>query len=237
MASRPRRKGGLALGRRPGNTATRADILDAAEEEFAARGYVGTSLRDITQRAKLNTALVKYYFGSKEGLYKAIFLRRGNVLVEERLRAFDELERRAAPPTVEEIVHAFLIPFFKFDSSDAGGMAFIKLQARLHNEPAELTQSLRTQVYETSIQRCIASLRRALPNVEPNAIYWRMVFLIGAYIHAISDVNRLQIISHGACDPKDRNEALRQLVAFIVGGLTADPPGGRVETTSKNVPI
>jgi len=37
----------------------------------------GTPLQKIAKGAKVNQALISYYFGSKEKLYQAVFLRRG----------------------------------------------------------------------------------------------------------------------------------------------------------------
>jgi TetR/AcrR family transcriptional regulator, fatty acid metabolism regulator protein len=45
-------------------------ILAAAEKHFALRGYDATSVRDICQEADVNVAMVNYYFGSKEGLFR-----------------------------------------------------------------------------------------------------------------------------------------------------------------------
>jgi len=50
----------------------RAKILTAAEELFAARGFAGTPVRDIARGAGVNPAMIHYYFGNKEGLYRAI---------------------------------------------------------------------------------------------------------------------------------------------------------------------
>ena len=50
----------------------RAKIAAAAEELFAARGYDGTAIRDIARKARVNGAMIHYYFGSKEGLYGAM---------------------------------------------------------------------------------------------------------------------------------------------------------------------
>src|SRR5262245_22570434 len=50
----------------------RAKIAAAAEELFAARGYDGTAVRDISKKAGVNAAMIHYYFGNKEGLYHAI---------------------------------------------------------------------------------------------------------------------------------------------------------------------
>lgn len=50
---------------------TRQDILDAAERLFSLRGYVATGVRDVAQEAGVSFALVRRYFGSKQGLLEA----------------------------------------------------------------------------------------------------------------------------------------------------------------------
>jgi len=54
------------------HTRTRQRILDAALAEFADKGYAGARVREIAQRAGLNTQLISYYFGGKEGLYNEL---------------------------------------------------------------------------------------------------------------------------------------------------------------------
>jgi len=51
---------------------TRRRILDAAFEVFASEGYEGTSTRLLAERADVNLPAIQYYFGSKEGLYRAV---------------------------------------------------------------------------------------------------------------------------------------------------------------------
>lgn len=51
---------------------TRARILDAATEEFGAKGFAGARVSEIAARAGMNQQLIAYYFGGKEGLYREI---------------------------------------------------------------------------------------------------------------------------------------------------------------------
>lgn len=51
---------------------TRTRILDAAEREFAARGFAGARLREIAGAARVQPALIHHYFADKSGLYEAV---------------------------------------------------------------------------------------------------------------------------------------------------------------------
>src|SRR5215469_18226795 len=51
---------------------TRRRILETALEIFAAEGYEGASTRHLAERAGVNLPAIQYYFGSKEGLYRAV---------------------------------------------------------------------------------------------------------------------------------------------------------------------
>jgi AcrR family transcriptional regulator len=55
----------------------REHILNVAEELFAEKGFDGTSVRDIAQRAGVNLAMISYYFGSKEKLLESLIEARG----------------------------------------------------------------------------------------------------------------------------------------------------------------
>ena len=56
--------------KKPGKSdRTRAAILEAARELFAAEGYERATVRDIAAKASIDPALVIRYFGSKEALF------------------------------------------------------------------------------------------------------------------------------------------------------------------------
>ena len=48
-------------------------IMETAEILFAEKGFNGTSVRDISEKAGVNLAMVSYYFGSKEKLFESLF--------------------------------------------------------------------------------------------------------------------------------------------------------------------
>jgi len=51
-------------------------ILDVAERVFSELGFDGASTRTISGEAGVNMAMLNYYFGSKEGLFLAVFKRK-----------------------------------------------------------------------------------------------------------------------------------------------------------------
>ncbi len=57
---------------------TEQKIIRAADKLFTQKGYAATKTRDIAEEAGTNLALLNYYFGSKENLYKKV--------VQEKLR-------------------------------------------------------------------------------------------------------------------------------------------------------
>jgi TetR/AcrR family transcriptional regulator, regulator of cefoperazone and chloramphenicol sensitivity len=46
-------------------------LIAAASEEFAQHGFTSARVRAIAESARVNLAAVNYYFGGKEGLYRA----------------------------------------------------------------------------------------------------------------------------------------------------------------------
>jgi AcrR family transcriptional regulator len=59
------------VGRRPGNQDTRGQIITAARQAFAAKGFAGASMRGIAAEAGVDAALIHHYFENKEQLFLA----------------------------------------------------------------------------------------------------------------------------------------------------------------------
>lgn len=68
------------------------EILKAAEEVFAIRGIDAASVRDISKVAKINIAMISYYFGSKEKLAEALFEWRVNLFKKQMNEIVDSEE-------------------------------------------------------------------------------------------------------------------------------------------------
>ncbi len=80
---------------------SREVILDAAERLFAERGFQGTSLQDIGDAASVSRGTPSYFFGSKEGVYRAVLDRIfGSVADLVRRQQEQALGVRAGPDEV-----------------------------------------------------------------------------------------------------------------------------------------
>ncbi len=87
---------------------SREAILDAAERLFAERGYEATSLQLVGDFAGVSRATPGYFFGSKEGLYRAVFDRaftRVDAILHDAYAEADSAEPREA---IARIVSAYL---------------------------------------------------------------------------------------------------------------------------------
>ena len=227
---RPRRRTGP--GRPEGVSNVRDEILDAAEIEFAGGGYTGTSLRNVAERAKVTQALINYYFGSKHGLFREVYTRRGNQISDQRMESFAQLRKSGKPLKIRDVIEAFLLPALRMREMP-GGRTFMRLNARLHTEPPEISYKLRTEVYDKSTRIFAEALREALPHLSAKDAYWRTTLVVGAYLYAFSDTHRLDIMAPGVCNPNDHEEVLDAITAFVTGGMLA-PTASRPSPAEKS---
>jgi len=198
---------------------TRTRILDAAEELFMQHGFEGTSMRLLTAKAGVNLAAVNYHFGSKDALIEAVFRRRLDPMNTERVAALERLEN----PSAEDIIRAFVGPSLRLiEDAKGGGRNFIRLLGRTYTEPAKTIRALIGQMYAPAMQRYKAALERALPQMPPDELVWRMHFMFGTLAYTLAATDTVQLIA--GCKPEDRHDARLledRLTAFLAAGLNA----------------
>lgn len=92
--------------------ATKLQILDAAEVEFAAQGLHGTRVGAISKRAAVSPRMIYYYFENKEGLYQAVLQRPAALLHS----IFLELDLERLPP--DEALSALIRAAIRYETSN-----------------------------------------------------------------------------------------------------------------------
>lgn len=75
----------------------RAELLETALELFSLRGFDAVSVREIADAAGSNHAMIRYYFGNKEALWKASV----GFLFERLLREVPLPSPEAGPPSLD----------------------------------------------------------------------------------------------------------------------------------------
>jgi AcrR family transcriptional regulator len=94
--------------RRRDAVATRQALLQAARSRFTRLGYDRTTLRDVAADVGVNLALIKRYFDSKEGLFKAAlaatprFLGREGEFPQDRAGVAEALSHQLSASTWPE---------------------------------------------------------------------------------------------------------------------------------------
>lgn len=191
-------------------------ILLAAEKLFARRGYNGVSIRQIADEAGVPLALVGYYFGPKNELFRAIF-EHWNSTIRERLAALATVRTRAAEPDyLEQVVAAFVGPVLRLRASPEGEW-YALLMTRGLNEPHQETDLVLREYFDPMALAFIDALLDAFPGKTRAQVAWAYQFMLGALLHHIGD-ERVQRLSHGSNTPNDP-VAAPLLAAFITGGM------------------
>jgi AcrR family transcriptional regulator len=199
-------------------------ILDAAERAFADGGYSGASMRDIVREAGVNLATVYYYFGCKHGLMDAVLKRRFGPLRLEHLELLQQFERhskgRGLP--VEKILEAMLLPPLRLVAA-AGSkrQAVTRLLGRMVTEPDTQTQRILSRQRAELRGAFLEALRASLPKARPADLQWRMEFVWGALGFILCNPRSLESATHGACNPANAQEVLREMVDFFSAGFRA----------------
>lgn len=205
---------------------SREKILRAAERLFADHGYDACSFRMIAADSGINQGLLHYYFGTKQNLFREVFLRGARLVAERRSALLDEAEAAAgdAPVGLETLVRCFIEPPLRMLQQGPSARAFVRIHSQLRNEPQDFGLALRREAFEASTRRFVDAMARACPELPPRVVYWRFSFMIGAYLVVVSQSGRLEDFSAKACNLRDIEAAIEQMVPFIVAGWRAAAP-------------
>src|SRR5512135_2732780 len=192
---------------------TKGKILDAAEKLFGMNGFDATSLRDITTAADVNLAAINYHFQSKDSLIDAIVARRIEPVNKKR---FELLEAAGPHPTVEQILTAFMAPVMQVKVD-----AVVPLIGRILSNPEVFVERVFHKHLAPVSQRFVEALSKALPDLPPSEILWRLHFSVGVVTHTMLWGRIYPKITNGVCDISDREALVDRTVRFVAAGFRA----------------
>ena len=197
---------------------TKSRILDSAEKLFGMNGFDGTSLRDITAAADVNLAAINYHFQSKDSLIDAIVARRIEPVNKKR---FEMLEAAGPHPNVEQILTALMAPVLQVKVD-----ALAPLIGRILSNPELFVERVFHKHLAPVSQRFVEALSKALPELPPSEILWRLHFSVGVMTHTMLWGRIYPRITNGVCDISDREALVDRTVRFVAAGFRAPASKG-----------
>jgi len=210
--------------RRGDGAVTHARILNHAERLFSVDGYAGVSLRQITSAAEVDLALVNYYFGSKENLFRDVLVRRVDAMSAKRVALLGEIEIRPNDSeTVAKLLDAFLLPIIGTTPKEVKDLRNYRILIALVANSKVWQDVVFKEHYDPVARLFIDALASALPDVAREDICWAFSFYLGSLVNALAETARIDRLSNGACRSDDLEEARRQLVKYAVGAFTGLP--------------
>jgi AcrR family transcriptional regulator len=214
---RRRTAGKVQLARR---TASMALIMDQAEALFAEQGY-GVPLNEVAKQAGVDTALLRYYFGDKESLFRAVFKRRAPVINQLRLEAMSAYREQSGDAmTLEGIIDAFVRPSLTKAAEDDGWRNYMAIVAYVNSSRGEFDR-LMSEAFDHVSRVLIDDLRNLLPRASENELYWGYHFLTGAFTFSLGQTGRIDHVSDGKVSSADMIAIADRLPILMAAGIRA----------------
>lgn len=220
MAAAPKREGRRTRAEQRATTVKL--ILDTAEDLFSQLGYFGVTIKDVADKMGIHPALIHYYYDGKKALFDAVFGRRVEYAVTARTAGLDAYEAEAGDhPTVEGALRAYYDGAFDvYINGDEGWRNFGRIFAQVNNAPGYGAEKMDT-FFDPLVLRLIGLLQRALPDAEPEDLFWSFQFTSGAYTLILSRTGRIDRLSGNLCASDDFEAVRERFVTFMAGGFDA----------------
>jgi len=203
----------------PRSFSTKDRILDAAERLFALQGFAGTSLRQVTSLAKINSAAVNYHFGNKDLLINEVFRRRMDIMSAQRLAQL-AATRSAQPVALESILAAFIEPALAMARDRKGGGAFIRVIARAYAENNTSLRKFLSAQYGHVQREFARAIAACVPHLDKQTLYWRLDFLAGSLTYAMSEFGLIKRPAR-VTEAAHQGRAAQQLIHYAAAGFRA----------------
>ena len=196
-------------------------ILNAAERIFAEQGLEAVSLRAVTTEAGVNIAAVNYYFGSKAALLQAMTQRHFAPVNAEQLHALELLEMNRQELSLEAILRAYTTPIFAmFDAQRGREWMQAKIMAFRAEPSPHINSQTESEADAEVISRYYEAMRRALPHVPADELWWR--FERTRNLLLANQSRRFMAPSESTASESSKRDERAWLITFLVGALQAN---------------
>jgi AcrR family transcriptional regulator len=200
-------------------------LFRSAEALFSAKGFRDVSVREIASHAGVNSALVTYYFGGKQALFNQVYRFHVAPLVQEGMKQLKAITQNGNKPSVEEILKAWLLPWFQMGNDIQARTTHLRLTANLSHERWEYTKKVSGYMHREH-SAFIKALHSCLPHLSKETLTWRLHFVAGALVFGIWQPAPLIALSGGRCNPDDLEATFDQILPFAIAGFLAPETAG-----------
>jgi len=212
---------GRMLHRRKARDAgTRPELLEAAGQVFAEKGFHRATGREICDRAHANPAAINYYFGGMEGLYAAVIEEaHGRLLTLEKLSSAIEgkADARAKLKAIIELAVDLL-------SGPISSSWVLRVFGREILSPSAALGALidKQGIPKARILRSIVAELMALPEDDPAVARGCFTLIAPCAMLLVADRQSLQRLLPGL-DPGQKNAPAlaRHFLRYALAGLEA----------------
>lgn len=117
----------------------RTQLIEVGRTVFAEKGYEGTSVEEIAERAKISKPIVYEHFGGKEGLYAVIIDREMEYVI-------GEISASLRAPTPREMIEGAALTFMRYVEERPDGFAVLSRDSPASAGMANLLAEVAVQV-------------------------------------------------------------------------------------------
>ncbi len=200
--------------------ATRERLLDAAEKLFASRGFISTSVRDITSEAACNVAAVNYHFGGKDKLYLETFRRRMVTMRDERIRTLHERLAAAGPErdlqfVLRAIVSAVMEPL----TDEVSGPRVTELIWRELLDRRLPAEVFLDEAIDPTWGAYVEALREVCPQLDQKTARQCVQSIVGQVAHALQIRRLYESVPARRSHVATLQRLADHIVQFSLGGI------------------
>jgi AcrR family transcriptional regulator len=202
----------VARRRNSSGESTRVMLMEVAERLFATRGIEAVTLREIQQAAgQSNTSVIRYHFGSRDGLIRSLIAHRQHGLGADRQDMLARMRDEGKEADPRAVVWLLVRPLA---NSIAAGEMFVPFLARLSEDPRARVDYWPDHLEDEWTQERLEELVDAALQDLPERIRRGRTFQL--YIGLISVLAAAARSGHGMSEAQ-----LHNYVDTWVGMLTA----------------
>jgi AcrR family transcriptional regulator len=205
-------------------------LLEAAGEEFAAKGYDATRIRSICERARANIAAVNYHFGDKQQLYVDVILHAHQCGFDADVEDSDESSSLGPAEQLRSFVHDFLSRVLAINDPDDWRHRLM-LREMLHPTPA--SDVLIREAIRPKFERLRQIMRQLCPEADDCKSHALVLSVIGQCLHyKMARAVTQRLIGDDAFRALDADYLTNHITSFCLAAVGHVPALDKAGNTS-----